>query len=121
MKVTRVRDPVTVSMIQTSSWCECGSRIVTATRRPSGDSRAWLSNALSAIAGFTALAVFAAGGLTALLTFRPDAIQEPHYTGLLKNAPAVLGDARRIATRYEEYREQLQRMVANVRAARGTA
>jgi predicted phosphodiesterase len=68
----------------------------------------------TAIAGFTSLAVFAAGGLTALLTFRPDAIQEPHYTGLLTNAPAVLGDARRIATRYEEYREQLQQMVANV-------
>jgi len=68
----------------------------------------------TAIAGFTSLAVFAAGGMTALLTFRPDAIQEPHYTGLLTNAPAVLGDARRIATRYEEYREQLQQMVANV-------
>jgi predicted MPP superfamily phosphohydrolase len=68
----------------------------------------------TAIAGFAALAVFATSGLTALLTFRPDAIQEPHYTGLLTNAPAVLGDARRIADRYEEYRAQLQRMVANV-------
>src|SRR5262249_15369264 len=54
----------------------------------------------TAIAGFTSLALFAVTGTTAVLTFRPDAIQEPHYTGLLTNAPAVLGDARRIATRY---------------------
>jgi len=68
----------------------------------------------TAIAGFSALAVVAVSGLVALTTFRPDAIQEPRYTGLLTNAPAVLGDARRIADRYEEYRAQLQRMVANV-------
>jgi predicted phosphodiesterase len=68
----------------------------------------------TAIAGFASLALFAGGGLTTVLTFRPDAIQEPHYTGLLTNAPAVIGDARRIATRYEEYRDQLQQIIANV-------
>jgi predicted phosphodiesterase len=66
------------------------------------------------VAGFTALAVLAGTGLTAALTFRPDSIQEPRYTGLLTNAPAVIGDARKIADRYGQYREQLQGMVENV-------
>ena len=68
----------------------------------------------TAVAGFTALGILATSGVVALVTFRPDAIQEPRYEGLLTNAPAVLGDARRIANRYEEYRAQLERMVANV-------
>jgi predicted phosphodiesterase len=48
------------------------------------------------------------------LTFRPQAIEEPRYEGLLVNAPAVVGDARRIAGRYAEYRVELQRLVGNV-------
>ena len=41
-------------------------------------------------------------------------IEEPRYEGLLVNAPAVIGDARRIADHYEPYRDQLQQMVGNV-------
>ncbi|WP_412540318.1 metallophosphoesterase [Longispora sp. K20-0274] len=51
---------------------------------------------------------------TAFATFRGDAIDEPRYDGLLVNAPAVVGDARKIASRYEQYREELQRLVTNV-------
>src|SRR5262245_12657916 len=51
---------------------------------------------------------------TAVTTFQPSSIEEPRYEGLLVNAPAVVGDARRIANRYEEYRSQLQRLVRNV-------
>lgn len=49
----------------------------------------------------------------AAATLRPQSIEEPRYDGLLANAPAVVGDARQIADRYEEYRAQLQRMVTN--------
>src|SRR4029079_15670351 len=34
--------------------------------------------------------------------------------GLLVNAPAVVGDAREIASRYERYRQQLQHLVTNI-------
>jgi predicted phosphodiesterase len=64
--------------------------------------------------GGLALAV-AAGSLgIATATLRPRSIEEPRFEGLLVNAPAVLGDARRIADDYGRYAEQLQRMVANV-------
>jgi predicted MPP superfamily phosphohydrolase len=65
-------------------------------------------------AGVTALVV-AAGSLgLAAGTLRPDSIAEPRYEGLLVNAPAVVGDARRIADNYGRYAEQLQQIVSNV-------
>src|SRR5206468_7628771 len=67
-----------------------------------------------AVAGGLTLAMVAATAGVAVLTFRGNAIEEPRYEGLLANAPAVVGDARRIANRYDEYRAQLQRMVRNV-------
>jgi predicted phosphodiesterase len=55
------------------------------------------------------------GGLgVAALTLRPQAIEEPRYEGLLVNAPAVVGDARRIANDYSKYADQVQRLVGNV-------
>lgn len=65
-------------------------------------------------AGALALAVTAGSLAVGVGTFRPKAIEEPRYEGLLVNAPAVVGDARRIADRYDEYRAQLQRLVRNV-------
>jgi predicted MPP superfamily phosphohydrolase len=64
--------------------------------------------------GGVALLVTAASLGTAAATFRADSIEEPRYEGLLVNAPAVVGDARRIANRYEEYAAQLQKLVGNV-------
>lgn len=79
---------------------------------------------LSALVFRNTRRVAAAGGLAltivvgtlgaAVATFRPTSIQEPTYEGLLTKAPAVVGDARRIADRYDEYRLQLQRLVRNV-------
>jgi predicted MPP superfamily phosphohydrolase len=65
-------------------------------------------------AGVTALVV--AGGSLGLAagTVRPDSISEPRYEGLLINAPAVVGDARRIADNYGRYADQLQQIVTNV-------
>ncbi|MER7165495.1 metallophosphoesterase [Micromonospora sp. NPDC000207] len=68
----------------------------------------------TAAAGALALAV-AAGSLgTAALTLRPQSIEEPRYEGLLVNAPAIVGDARKIANDYTKYAEQLKRLVGNV-------
>ncbi|MEV0648483.1 metallophosphoesterase [Phytomonospora sp. NPDC050363] len=67
----------------------------------------------SAICGALSLALTVAVVGLAAGTLRPQSIEEPRYEGLLANAPAVVGDARKIADRYEEYRAQLQRMVTN--------
>ncbi|WP_344613590.1 metallophosphoesterase family protein [Dactylosporangium salmoneum] len=74
----------------------------------------------TAIAGLVVVGVLASTGATTLLTFRPAAIQEPTYRGLLVNAPAIIGDAQRIADHYEEYRAQLQKLVLNVSKLYGT-
>lgn len=58
-------------------------------------------------------AVIAAGGLAAA-TFNINAITEPRYTGLLAGAPQAVGDATDAVVRFEEYREQLAGLVANV-------
>jgi predicted phosphodiesterase len=67
-----------------------------------------------AASGLTALVVTGGGLGLAAATLRPDSIAEPRYEGLLVNAPAVVGDARRIADNYGRYSEQLQQIVSNV-------
>jgi predicted MPP superfamily phosphohydrolase len=64
--------------------------------------------------GAFALAITMSSLASAVGTFRVNAIQEPRYEGLLVNAPAVVGDAKRIANRYDEYAAQLQKLVNNV-------
>lgn len=68
----------------------------------------------TAWAGGLALAVTAGSLGVAASTIRPQAIEEPRYEGLLVNAPAIVGDARKIANDYTKYAEQLQRLVGNV-------
>jgi predicted phosphodiesterase len=70
--------------------------------------------------GGVALAVIAASGVIALTTFRPNSVEEPQYHGLLANAPAVIGDARSIADRFDAYKAELQRLVNNVSRLYGT-
>jgi predicted MPP superfamily phosphohydrolase len=65
-------------------------------------------------AGGLSLAVTGGSLGVAAATFQPRAIEEPRYEGILVNAPAVVGDARQIASRYEQYTAQLQRLVTNV-------
>lgn len=74
----------------------------------------------TAVAGLVVIGVLASTGAVTLLTFKPAAIQEPTYRGLLVNAPAIIGDAKRITNRYEEYRAQLQKLVLNVSKLYGT-
>ncbi|MCZ7439325.1 metallophosphoesterase [Micromonospora sp. WMMC241] len=68
----------------------------------------------TAWAGGLALVITAGSLGLAAATVRPQAIEEPRYEGLLVNAPAIVGDARRIANDYTKYAEQLQRLVGNV-------
>ncbi|MEU8656002.1 metallophosphoesterase family protein [Actinoplanes philippinensis] len=68
----------------------------------------------TAAAGVTALVVTSGSLGLAAGTLRPDSISEPRYEGLLINAPAVVGDARRIADNYGRYAEQLQTILGNV-------
>ena len=68
------------------------------------------------VAGAGLLSLVVTGGSMAVAagTLRADSIAEPRYEGLLVNAPAVVGDARRIADDYGRYAEQLQSLVGNV-------
>jgi predicted MPP superfamily phosphohydrolase len=68
----------------------------------------------TAWAGGLALATTVGSLGVAAATVRPQSIEEPRYEGLLVNAPAIVGDARRIANDYTKYAEQLQRLVGNV-------
>lgn len=62
----------------------------------------------SAVAGMLAI-----GGLAAL-TFNPQSVAEPRYTGLLVNAPQVVGDAKSIVRNFAAYRAELAQLVGNV-------
>lgn len=65
--------------------------------------------------GLAALAV-GASAVTGIVTLQANSIVEPHYTGLLTNAPAVVGDAQTIAANVDNYRNGLASLVANVSA-----
>ncbi|WP_369819692.1 metallophosphoesterase [Actinoplanes sp. TFC3] len=67
-----------------------------------------------ASAGLISLVVTGGSLGLAAGTIRPDSISEPRYEGLLVNAPAVVGDARRIADNYGRYADQLAELVSNV-------
>jgi len=71
----------------------------------------WRSGLKGAAAGV--LVVLIIGGGTAA-TFNPHAVAEPRYTGLLRQAPAAVGDVETIIDRYGEYRAQLSELVGNV-------
>ncbi|MQY04579.1 metallophosphoesterase family protein [Actinomadura macrotermitis] len=73
--------------------------------------RSWRRALLSA---GTALAGMLAVSLTAWLTFNANALAEPRYTGLLANAPQVVGDTRNVVERFTAYRAQLAHLVGNV-------
>jgi predicted phosphodiesterase len=66
-----------------------------------------------AAAGSGLAALVAAAGVIAL-TADERALAEPRYTGLLASAPTAVGDVRDIVERFDAYRLQLGRLVANV-------
>ncbi|MDP4509646.1 metallophosphoesterase family protein [Nonomuraea turcica] len=73
-------------------------------RRP----RVALLGLLAASVALTGTAALAA------LTFRPNSLVEPRYSGLIAAAPSLVGSAEAIVTRFESYRSQLTKLVTNV-------
>ncbi|RBY97368.1 metallophosphoesterase [Blastococcus sp. TF02-8] len=63
--------------------------------------------------GLTSAVLAATGGLAAG-TWRPEALSQPTYTGLLTNASSLIGSAEDIVARFDAYRASLEDLVANV-------
>lgn len=67
------------------------------------------------VAGMTATAVMLALALgQTARTWRPEALAEPRYTGLLTIAPRAVGDIEAIVDRFDEYTAQLAELVGNL-------
>jgi predicted MPP superfamily phosphohydrolase len=64
-------------------------------------------------AAVTAVVLAGTAGLGAA-TWRPEALSQPTYTGLLVNANSLIGDAQDIVARFDAYRASLEDLVANV-------
>ena len=67
---------------------------------------------LIALGVTTALLVGTAG--LGAATWRPEALSQPTYTGLLVNANSLIGSAEDIVARFDAYRASLEDLVANV-------
>ncbi len=64
-------------------------------------------------AGITAVLLAGTAGLGAA-TWRPQALSQPTYTGLLVNATSLIGSAEDIVARFDAYRASLEDLVGNV-------
>jgi predicted MPP superfamily phosphohydrolase len=64
-------------------------------------------------AGGSAIGLLAVFGLAGA-TLDPRAVTEPKYTGLLTEAPALVGNARDVAENFNAYSDELVRLVTNV-------
>jgi predicted MPP superfamily phosphohydrolase len=65
----------------------------------------------STLAAFNGLLLI---GVTGVLTFNPESVAEPRFTGILAGAPQVVGDAKTIVSRFGVYRAQLARLIGNM-------
>ena len=68
----------------------------------------------AAVAAGTVVVVLAGTAGIGAATWRPDALAQPTYTGLLANAPGLIGDAQDIVARFDAYRASLEDLVGNV-------
>jgi predicted phosphodiesterase len=66
------------------------------------------------IAGGLTLVVLAGTAGLGVATWRPEAMTQPTYTGLLVNANSLIGSAEDIVARFDAYRASLEDLVANV-------
>jgi predicted MPP superfamily phosphohydrolase len=73
--------------------------------------RRWREPAIAA--GVTVVLLLGTAGLGAA-TWRPAALSQPKYTGLLVNANSLIGNAQDIVARFDAYRASLEDLVANV-------
>jgi predicted MPP superfamily phosphohydrolase len=63
--------------------------------------------------GMTGVVLLGTAGLGAA-TWRPEALSQPRYTGLLVNANSLIGSAEDLVARFDAYRASLEDLVANV-------
>ena len=61
-----------------------------------------------------AVAVVVAAALTARVTWDPQSISEPRYSGLLTVAPRAIGSLADVQARFDAYQEQVSSLVANL-------
>ncbi len=73
--------------------------------------RTWRRTLWTMLAAFNGLILI---GAISLITFNPQSVVEPRFTGILASAPQVVGDAKSIVTRFGAYRAQLARLIGNV-------
>jgi predicted MPP superfamily phosphohydrolase len=73
--------------------------------------RSWRYGLRTAGAGMGGVLV---AGALAAVTFNPQSVVEPRFTGLLASAPQLVGDAKTIVRRFDTYRAQLAQIVGNV-------
>lgn len=64
-------------------------------------------------AALSATMLLATAGI-ARATWRPEALSSPTYSGLLVNANTLIGSATDLATKFNDYRRSLEKLVANV-------
>lgn len=64
-------------------------------------------------AGLCGVLLLGTGALGAA-TWRPEALSQPTYTGLLVNANSLIGSAKDIAAKFSAYRDSLEQLVTNV-------
>ena len=73
--------------------------------------RRWREPLLAA--GITTVLLSGTAGIGAA-TWRPEALSQPKYTGLLVNANSLIGSAEDIVARFDAYRASLEDLVKNV-------
>lgn len=66
------------------------------------------------VVGVTTLALVLAAGAVGVATWNDRALVQPKYTGLLVYAPRVVGSAGSVLENFEQYGDQLARLVGNV-------
>jgi predicted MPP superfamily phosphohydrolase len=73
--------------------------------------RTWKRSLWSMLAAFNGML---AVGILGAVTFNPQSVAEPRFTGILASAPQVVGDAKSIVSRFGAYRAQLAQLIGNV-------
>jgi predicted MPP superfamily phosphohydrolase len=73
--------------------------------------RTWKRTLWATFSAFNGLLLI---GMFGAITFNPQSVAEPRFTGILASAPQVVGDAKSIASRFGVYRAQLAQLIGNV-------
>lgn len=81
----------------------------------------WRRPRWSAVAAGVTAGVMVTSALVGAATWNERALAQPKYSGLLVFVPRVVGDAGAIVSNFEEYGQQLARLVQNVSALASTA